>query len=63
MTSAAEEVRQVLSSVEQAVRRQERYRIVGVLLAEVAQLRLSGQADAAKALDDVALRVEHPEAA
>ena len=61
--SVAEDVRQVLSSVEQSVRRQERYRIVGVLLAEVARLRLSGQTDAAQALDALALRVEHPEAA
>lgn len=41
----------------------ERRRILGLLLAEVGRLRLSGQLDAAKALDDVALRVEHPEAA
>ena len=63
MKSAAEEVRQVLTILEQGVRRQERHRIVGVLLAEVARLRLSGQTDAAQALDAVALRVEHPEAA
>ena len=41
----------------------ERRRILGLLLAEVGRLRLSGQTDAAKALDAVALRVEHPEAA
>ena len=41
----------------------ERRRIIGMLLAEVGRLRLAGQMDAAKALDDVALRVEHPNAA
>lgn len=41
----------------------ERHRIIGLLLAEVGRLRLSGQTEAAQALDAVALRVEHPEAA
>lgn len=41
----------------------ERLRIIGLLLAEVGRLRLAGQMDAAQALDDVALRVEHPDAA
>ncbi len=41
----------------------ERRRILGLLLAEVGRLRLAGDLAAAKALDDVALRVEHPEAA
>lgn len=41
----------------------ERRRIIGLLLAEVGRLRLAGQMDAAKVLDDVALRIEHPEAA
>lgn len=41
----------------------ERHRIIGLLLAEVGRLRLSGQMDAAQVLDAVALRVEHPDAA
>lgn len=41
----------------------ERRRILGLLLAEVGRLRLAGQMDTAKVLDDVALRIEHPDAA
>lgn len=41
----------------------ERRRILGLLLAEVGRLRLAGDLEASKALDAVALRVEHPEAA
>ena len=41
----------------------ERARLVAMLLAEVGRLRLQGRVDAANALDRIALRVEHPEAA
>lgn len=41
----------------------ERARLVAMLLAEVGRLRLAGKRDAADALDLIALRVEHPEAA
>lgn len=48
---------------EQEIRKQERARILGVLLAEVGRLRLAGEYDRAQDLDKLALRIEHPEAA
>lgn len=39
----------------------ERHRCVGVVLAEVGRQRRSGRLDVAAVLDDLALRLEHPE--
>lgn len=52
---SADDVRRVVEA--------ERRRMLGAILAEVGRLRLAGQTDAAKALDAVALRLEHPNAA
>jgi len=39
----------------------ERRRVLGLLLAEIGRLRLAGDKRAADALDQIALRVEHPD--
>ena len=46
-----------------STREAERRRVIAMLLAEVGRLRLQGKREAADALDEITLRVEHPEAA